>query len=175
AALSALTQFTICIGKQSYGEQACLAALSILIPKLSEAIQTDWRFEVVREALDCLTELLEELKGLVIKSKDHLDTVCMSMRMVFYKLTACQMMERAEEGDEEENDVEGFDSEACVDLLDYAGGVLAAFGSAMTPQRGSIARLRKSLSVPASCRCAWNRWMPFWNRWYRFSTRLLPT
>ncbi len=122
------------------------------------------------------------------------------------------MMERAEEGDDEENDVEGSDSEACVDLLDYAGGVLIAFGSAMTPQRfapyfvemlpailhravslihfyvllsiylsdycvcrGSIARLRKSISVPGSCRCAWNRWMPFWNRWYRLSTRLLPT
>jgi hypothetical protein len=43
---------------------ACLAALSILIPKLSEAIRTDWRFEVVGEALDCLTDLLKELKGL---------------------------------------------------------------------------------------------------------------
>lgn len=67
---------------------ACLAALSILIPKLSEAIQTDWRFEVVREALYCLIELLEELKGLVIKSEDHLGTVSMSMRMVFYKLVS---------------------------------------------------------------------------------------
>jgi hypothetical protein len=41
--------------------------------------------------------------------------------------------------------------------------------------RGSIVRLRKSLSVPASWRSASNRWMAFWNRLYRVSTRLLPT
>jgi hypothetical protein len=108
AALFTLTQFTICIGKQSNGEQgifnyfsfefsffltlfvfpstACLAALSNLVPKLSEAIQTDWRFEVVREALDCLADLLKELKGVVIKSEGHIDTVFMSIKMVFYKM-----------------------------------------------------------------------------------------
>jgi hypothetical protein len=65
---------------------ACLAALSILIPKLSEAIRTNWRFEVVGEALDCLTDLLKELKGVVIKPEGHLDTVFMCMKMIFYKL-----------------------------------------------------------------------------------------
>jgi hypothetical protein len=38
--------------------------------------------------------------------------------------------------------------------------------------RGSIVRLRKKISVPASWRSAWNRWMAFWNSLYRVSTQL---
>ncbi|EFX77798.1 hypothetical protein DAPPUDRAFT_247035 [Daphnia pulex] len=30
----------------------------------------DWQFEVISEALDCLTDLLKELKGVVIKPED---------------------------------------------------------------------------------------------------------
>jgi hypothetical protein len=41
---------------------------------------------VVGEALDCLTDLLKELKGVVIKPEGHLDTVFMCMKMIFYKL-----------------------------------------------------------------------------------------
>lgn len=106
AALSALTQFTICIGKQPNEEQglhstfaiqfyeelnvicfsiACLAALAVLIPKLSEAIHTDTEIDVVNGALDCLTELLKELKGLVIKGEGHLDAVLMCIKNVFSK------------------------------------------------------------------------------------------
>ncbi|EFX65679.1 hypothetical protein DAPPUDRAFT_303554 [Daphnia pulex] len=133
AALSALTQFTICIGKQPNGEQACLAALAILIPKLSEAIHTDSEIEVVNEALDCLTELLKELKGVVIKSEGHLDAILMCVKNVFNKATQCQMMEQAEEGNEEEDDVEDPDSEASEKLIEYAGDVLPALGNAMTP------------------------------------------
>ncbi len=62
-----------------------MAALAILIPKLSEAIHTDSEIEVVNEALDCLTELLKELKGVVIKSEGHLDAVLMCVKNVFNK------------------------------------------------------------------------------------------
>jgi hypothetical protein len=64
---------------------ACLAALTVLIPKLSEAIQTDPEIDVVNEALDCFTELLKELKGLAIKSDGHLDAVLVCIKMVFNK------------------------------------------------------------------------------------------
>ena len=47
--------------------------------------------------------------------------------------TQCQMMEQAEEGNEEE-DVEDPDSEASEKLIEYAGDVLPALGNAMTPQ-----------------------------------------
>ncbi|XP_057376777.1 importin-4-like [Daphnia carinata] len=134
AALSSLTQFTICIGKQPNGEEACLAALAVLIPKLSEAIHTDSEIDVVNGALDCLTELLKELKGLVIKSQGHLDAVLMCIKNVFSKSTQCQMMEQAEESNEEEDDPEDPDSEASEKLIEYAGDVLPALGSAMTPQ-----------------------------------------
>jgi hypothetical protein len=47
----------------------------------------DWQFEVIiSEALDCLTDLLKELKGVVIKPEGYLDTVLMWMKMVFYKM-----------------------------------------------------------------------------------------
>lgn len=47
--------------------------------------------------------------------------------------TQCQMMEQAEEGNEEEDDVEDPDSEASEKLIEYAGDVLPALGNAMTP------------------------------------------
>ena len=109
AALSALTQFAICIGKQPNGDQgispfsylfffclrdykyfincfvACSSALVVLIPKLSEAIHTDSEINVVNEALDCLTELLKELKGLTLKVEGHLDAILMCIKNVFNK------------------------------------------------------------------------------------------
>lgn len=48
--------------------------------------------------------------------------------------TQCQMMEQAEESNEEEDDPEDPDSEASEKLIEYAGDVLPALGSAMTPQ-----------------------------------------
>ena len=62
-----------------------MAALSVLIPKLSEAVQTDSEIDVVNEALDCLTELLKELKGLVLKSEGHLEAVLGCIKNVFNK------------------------------------------------------------------------------------------
>lgn len=41
--------------------------------------------DVVNEALDSLTELLKELKGLVLKPEGHLDAVLMCIRNVFNK------------------------------------------------------------------------------------------
>lgn len=64
---------------------ACSAALIVLIPKLSEAIHTDSEIEVVNEALDCLTELLKELKGLALKSEGHRDAILMCIKNVFNK------------------------------------------------------------------------------------------
>jgi hypothetical protein len=172
----------------------------------------DWQFEVIiSEALDCLTDLLKELKGVVIKPEGYLDTVLMCMKMLFYKMvqltqelefilmiysnflfciffqTPCQTMEQTVEGDDEETGTEDLDSEACMELLEHAGDVVLAFGNAMASQefapyftgllsaffhramslfyfydflsiylsnyfvcRGSIVRLRKCLSVPAS-------------------------
>lgn len=104
AALTALTQFTICIGKQPDGEQgiyklfdvsrkvynstnflACLLALAILLPKLSEAINTDTEMVVVNEALDSITELLKELKGVVLKTEGHLEAILNCIKNVFNK------------------------------------------------------------------------------------------
>lgn len=64
----------------------------------------------------------------LIKSKPILtDDLC-----AFFK-TQCQMMEQAEEGNEEEDDSEDPDSEASEKLIEYAGDVLPALGCAMTP------------------------------------------
>lgn len=57
----------------------------MLIPKLSEAIHTDSEINVVNEALDCLTELLKELKGLTLKVEGHLDAILMCIKNVFNK------------------------------------------------------------------------------------------
>lgn len=56
-----------------------------MVPKLSEVINTDIEMDVVNEALDSLTELLKELKGLVLKPEGHLDAVLMCIRNVFNK------------------------------------------------------------------------------------------
>jgi len=57
----------------------------VLIPKLSEVINTDSEMDVVNESLDSLAELLKELKGTVLKSEGHLDAVLMCIRNVFSK------------------------------------------------------------------------------------------
>ena len=44
------------------------------------------------------------------------------------------MLEQAEEGNEEDDDMEDPDSEANEKLIEYAGDVLPALGNAMTPQ-----------------------------------------
>lgn len=64
---------------------ALAAALVVLIPKLSEAIHTDSEIEVVNEALDCLTELLKELKGQALQSEGHRDAILMCIKNVFNK------------------------------------------------------------------------------------------
>lgn len=134
--MTALTQFTICIGKQPDGEQACLLALAILLPKLSEAVNTDTEMVVVNEALDCITELLKELKGVVLKTEGHLEAILNCIKNVFNKKTQCQMIEQAEEGNDEDDDYDPDDPdcEAVEKLIEYAGDVLPALGSAMTPQ-----------------------------------------
>lgn len=63
----------------------CLGALAVLMPKLSEVVHTDTEMEVVNAALDALTELLKDLKGLVLKSEGHLDAVVMCIKNVFNK------------------------------------------------------------------------------------------
>merc|ERR1712071_516096 len=135
AAISALAQFAICIGKQPNGEQACIAALTVLVPKLSEVINTDMEMDVVNESLDSLAELLKELKGTVLKSEGHLDAILMCIRNVFSKSTQCQMMEQAEENNtDDDDDMDELDSEASEKLIEFAGDVLPALGGAMTPQ-----------------------------------------
>ena len=64
---------------------ACIAALAVLIPKLSEVINTDLEMDVVNESLDSLAEVLKELKGTVLKSEGHLDAILMCIRNVFSK------------------------------------------------------------------------------------------
>jgi len=134
AALSALGQFAICIGKQPNSEQACAAAVTVLVPKLSEVINTDSEMEVVNAAFDTMTEMLKELKGIVLKTEGHTEAIIMCIRNVFNKATQCQMMDQAEEGHEEDDDADDMESEACEKLIEYAGDALPAFGLAMTPQ-----------------------------------------
>lgn len=135
-----------------------MAALAILMPKLSEAVNTDTEMVVVNEALDALTELLKELKGLVLKTEGHLEAILNCVKNVFSKSvlnsllpnsnewsrqcilsrlqTQCQMMEQAEEdhGEDDDYDPNDPDCEAGEKLIEYAGDVLPALGLAMTPQ-----------------------------------------
>ena len=85
ASLAALTQFCICIGKQPGNLVNCQTALSILMPKLSEAVNADPDMVVVTEALDCLTELLKELKGIVLRSQGHLEAILLCINNIFNK------------------------------------------------------------------------------------------
>ncbi|EFX63510.1 hypothetical protein DAPPUDRAFT_119149 [Daphnia pulex] len=82
----------------------------------------DWQFEVIREALDCLTDLLKELKGVVIKPESYLDTV-----LIRHADNGTDIVE----GDDEETGTEDLDSEACIELLEHAGDVLFAFEGAL--------------------------------------------
>ena len=55
------------------------------MPKLSKVVHTDTEMKVVNAALDAPTEILKVLKGLVLKSEDHLDAVVMCIKNVFNK------------------------------------------------------------------------------------------
>ena len=109
AALCALGQFTICVGKHPSGLEsicilnlseinpltenfvslACVEALTVLIPKLSEVINTDPDMEVVNSAFATLADLLKELKGLVLKTEGHTEAIIMCVRNAFSKSVSC--------------------------------------------------------------------------------------
>ena len=81
SSLTALSQFAICLG----GGGDCLEAVDDVLPKLLDAINNDVELEVVVDSLDCLAELLKELKGLVLKNPKHLDSILDALKAIFNK------------------------------------------------------------------------------------------
>ncbi|KAE8750906.1 hypothetical protein FOCC_FOCC002334 [Frankliniella occidentalis] len=133
-AIDALAQFCISLTsiKNEQGEQALLKALSILVPKCAEIIHTEPDRDVVMSALDAYTEMLSELKSVVLIGDGHRDAIINCIRDVLTYKTECQDEDEAGNegggGDDEDDD----DAEQDELLIQYAGNIVPQLGKAMS-------------------------------------------
>jgi len=130
-AIDALAQFCISLTsiKNEQGEQALLKALSILIPKCAEIIHTEPDRDVVMSALDAYTEMLSELKSVVLIGDGHRDAIINCIRDVLTYKTECQDEDEAGNVNEDEEDEDAEQDEL---LIQYAGNIVPQLGKAMS-------------------------------------------
>lgn len=129
-AIDALAQFCISLTsiKNEQGERALLKALSILVPKCAELIHTDGDRDVVMSALDAYSEMLSELKSVVLIGDGHKEAIMNCIRDVMMYKTECQDEDEAGNVPDDDDD----DAEQDELLLQYAGNIVPQLGKAMT-------------------------------------------
>ncbi|XP_012279417.1 importin-4 [Orussus abietinus] len=128
AAIDALQQFCITFSKigTNEGREATLKALSVFVPKLSELIRLDDERSVAISALDAFSELLKEIKSLVLVSEGHKDAIVNCVIEVMTGKTECQDQDEAEE--------ENAEAEQDELLIECAGDVFTNFGKIIPPE-----------------------------------------
>lgn len=131
-AIDALTAFIIALHKQN-DTQGVANAVTILIPKLAEIIQTDEECTVVISALESYADLLRELKELAISGEGSRDTIFNAINDVMNNKVACQFDEPAGGGDDEQEESEYDEA-----IIEAAGNILPLLGLALTPEQFAL-------------------------------------
>ncbi|XP_065340245.1 importin-4-like [Cloeon dipterum] len=137
AALSAAVQITINWSKIPTPEAANEVndILLSLVPKCAELIHFDPEYSVVMAALEVYSDLLKELKGVVLQGEGHQEAIINCITTVLNNETECQKQEG--QGDDEEDELEEDDdddendAEQDMMLFEYASEVLNPLGHAM--------------------------------------------
>ncbi|XP_020296536.1 importin-4-like [Pseudomyrmex gracilis] len=132
ASMEALVQFCINFSKidNEEGRQSLLKALSVFIPKLSEIIRLDEEPSVATCGLEAYSELLDEIKSIVIMGEGHKDAIINCVIDVFAGKLACQ--------DQDQDEDDNTDAEQDKYLLDYASTVLINIGRLVPPEDFAI-------------------------------------
>lgn len=101
--------------------------LAVCLPLVFDVVRSDKDREVVCCALECINEMLKQMKGGLIAEEEYFDALIVLVKEVLQHKTACQ---KDSEDDGFCEDVED-DSELTTVLVDYAGSILPSLAAAM--------------------------------------------
>ncbi|XP_063678684.1 importin-4-like [Bolinopsis microptera] len=105
--------------------------LAVCVPLVFDVARSDKDREIVCCALECINEMLKEMKGGLIAEEEYFDSLIEIVKDVLQHKTACQ---KDSEDETFCDDVED-DSELTTVLVDFAGSILPSLATAMGGQR----------------------------------------
>ncbi|XP_059474979.1 importin-4-like [Neocloeon triangulifer] len=104
-----------------------------IVPKAAELVHCDPDYNVVMASLEVYSDLLKELKGIVLKGEGHKEAIINCVKAVLMNETECQKQEgQGNDNDQEDDEDDGEnDAEQDMALFEYASEVLNPLGHAM--------------------------------------------
>lgn len=137
AAILALEQFCLTLHQiqTPEGKQALYKALQMFIPKCAEIVRSDEEQNIVTQATNSFSRLLEQLKGDVFVGEGHREAIMNCVIDLLTEKTACQDTDIGASGEPGEEETESEQSEL---LLECAGDVIPKFAAAMSSEEFSL-------------------------------------
>ncbi|GJQ87137.1 hypothetical protein Trydic_g23982 [Trypoxylus dichotomus] len=132
ASIVALEQFCITLAEDTTqeGKIKLYKALQMFVPKCAEIIRCDEEQNIVIQATNSFTSILEEIKSDVFVGEGHKEAIMNCVIDLLTQKTTCQDTDTGGMGDTGEDEPESEQTEL---LLECAGDVIPKFGNAMTP------------------------------------------
>ncbi|KAI4469507.1 importin beta [Holotrichia oblita] len=132
ASIVALEQFCITLSeeKSQEGKMKLYKALQMFVPKCAEIIRCDEEQNIVMQATNSFTSILEDIKSDVFVGEGHKEAIMNCVIDLLAEKTTCQDTDTGAMGDAGDDDTESEQTEL---LLECAGDVIPKFGNAMTP------------------------------------------
>ncbi|XP_030386346.1 importin-4-like isoform X2 [Scaptodrosophila lebanonensis] len=133
AAIEAICEFVISLNKM--GDAAGVKrACEIVMPKFAHIARFDEEQGVVIHLLDTLCDVFKDVGRAAVPTTEIAEAIFACIRDVLLSKMACQFNEPTGTGDEDEPEESEYDEL----LIENAGNLLPAFGSALEPQTFSL-------------------------------------
>ncbi|XP_022906239.1 importin-4-like [Onthophagus taurus] len=132
SAIAALEQFCITLHEQQTpeGKQALYKALQMFIPKCAQIIKFEEEQNIVIQATNAYSNMLESIKGDMFVGEGHREAIMNCVIDLLTKKTTCQDNDNNDSGDTVDDDEESEQTEL---LLECAGDIIPKYGNALTP------------------------------------------